>query len=196
MTKPPRAAGVERGGRCPPIIGRYSTRIGELRDDVCMDDLMREIRAAIGGGAWVLALFGTIALPDICAALGSLNGQSTGSKYKNWVRGNLSDKYPHLDPEELWQMRCSLLHQGNSSTRSYSRVVFVAPGGGNVFHNNVLNDALNLDLPTFCEDVMSAAESWFEANATNPTVAKNAESLVRWHRGGLSPYVVGLDVLS
>lgn len=161
-----------------------------------MDDLLKEIRAAVQGKAWVLALFGTLALPDICAALGSSNGQTNGNKYKRWVRENLGDDYPNLDPGELWQMRCSMLHQGNSSTASYSRVVFMVRANGNVYHNNILGDALNLDLEIFCGDVLRAVGTWLEANKLEPNVVRNSVSVVRWHRGGLAPYVSGADVLS
>ncbi|ANA85427.1 hypothetical protein BOWSER_32 [Gordonia phage Bowser] len=165
-------------------------------DDVQMDHIFNEIRAAVNGNAWILALFGTLAIPDICAALGSPNGKTTGEKYRRWIYHNLRAEYPQLDPAELWQMRCSMLHQGSSKTATYARVIFVAPFQGNVFHNNVINDALNLDLPTFCADVISAGERWYAANQHVDHVAQNLESLVRWHDNGLPPYIVGAPVLS
>lgn len=161
-----------------------------------MEDLFREIRAAIKADAWVLALFGTLAVPDICAALESSNGQTNGKKYRRWVRENLGDAYPELDPDELYRMRCSLLHQGQSSMASFKRVIFMRRTDGNIWHRNKVGDAFNLDLPIFCNDVMTAAEGWLEANKLRPDVVRNSVSLVRWHRGGLLPYVDGIDVLS
>ncbi|MDQ1181981.1 hypothetical protein [Rhodococcus sp. SORGH_AS_0301] len=160
-----------------------------------MDDLIGEIQAAVRGNAWILALAGALALPDMCAALASSNGETTGAKYKAWWKANLGPTYPNLDADEIYKMRCSMLHQGRSATRSYARVIFIAPGGP-MFHNNVINDAMNLDLPTFCNDVITAVEKWRKDEISNPVVLANAEHLLRWHRGGLSPYIVGIDVLT
>lgn len=156
---------------------------------------MREIEAAVEGRAWMLALAGTLALPDMCAAMESDNGKTTGARYKAWVETWLGGTYETLDSDELWQLRCSMLHQGRSKTRTYERVVFVAPFNGNVFHNNVINDALNLDLPTFCADVIAAVHSWRETMASNPNYVRNSSALMRWHPDGLPPYIVGAPVL-
>ena len=122
-----------------------------------MDQIFREIRAAVTGNAWVLALFGILAIPDICGALDSNDGRALGSRYKAWFTANVGQKYPRLDADECYQMRCSMLHQGASAAASYSRVIFVGPGPLKV-HNSVSGgNALYLDLPTFCEDVISAA---------------------------------------
>ena len=121
---------------------------GEATD---MDDLIAEIRVAVDGGAWTLALAGELALPDICVALESPNGETTARQYKAWWRSNLSDEYPSVDAGEIYKMRCSMLHQRKSKKATYLRVIFVAalPHGG-TFNRNIMNDALNLDLPTFC----------------------------------------------
>lgn len=161
-----------------------------------MDQYIREIKSAVDGEAWMLALTATLALPDICAALQSSDGKTTGKKYKAWVECWLGDKYPTLDADEIYKIRCSLLHQGRTSGVSYSRVIFVAPFNGNVFHNNVLNDALNLDLPTFCKDVLEAVETWRTKTSDNPTVLKNMDSMIQWYPNGLPPYVQGTPVLT
>lgn len=155
-----------------------------------------EIEAAVKGNAWVLALSGTLALPDICAALQSPNGETKRSKYENWVRQWLGAAYPELDPAELYQMRCSMLHQGRSGGTSYTRVLFVAPGSGHVFHNNILNDALNLDLPTFCNDVSAAVRLWQSVMVDDENYLRNSSALMRWYPEGLAPYIVGTPVLS
>lgn len=75
-----------------------------------MDDFIREIRAAIRGQAWLLALAGTLALPDMCAALESDDGRTDGPKYRAWVDRWLGNKSPCLNSIDLWQMRCSFIH--------------------------------------------------------------------------------------
>lgn len=162
-----------------------------------LDDYLNEIVVAEQHGLWMLALTGALALPDICGAIESANGRATGNKYRGWFTRHISPKYPRIDPEDCWQLRCSLLHQGRSSAVSYQRLIFVAPGPI-TFHNNILDDALNLDMRTFCTDVISAVRSWQGQmqSTANPSYQGNIGQVMRWHRGGLSPYVVGVDVLS
>jgi hypothetical protein len=62
-----------------------------------VDHIFAEIRAAVSGGACVLALFGIYAIPDIRAALGGQDGQTTGQKYRDWFAANLGAKYPEID---------------------------------------------------------------------------------------------------
>ena len=166
-----------------------------------MDDLMNEIRAAVSGRAWILALTGTLALVDACAAVESDTGWATRDKFKPWWTQHLGPKYPQLDADELYQLRNSLLHTGRTvppqgGGNRYSRFIFVAPVNGNVFHNNVINDALNLDLPTFCSDVLTAATRWRKAVESTDAYQRNAEHLIRWYPGGLPPYMVGAPVLT
>jgi hypothetical protein len=62
-----------------------------------VDHIFSEIRAAVSSGAWVLALFGVLAIPDICSALNSPDGRTKGKKYQAWFTHNLGAKYPSLD---------------------------------------------------------------------------------------------------
>lgn len=161
-----------------------------------MDDLIREIEIGVEQGLWQLALAGTLALPDICAAVQSENGKTTGSKYKNWVRDYLRQEYPKLDPDELYQMRCSFLHQGTSSAIKYKRIIFVSPHSTVRIHNSVVDDALFLDMPIFTADVISAVRSWQAKVRGTSNYIKNMDLVMRWHRGGFGSYVVGGDVLT
>jgi len=131
----------------------------------------------------------------MCAAVESENGWSTKEKYLDWFGRYLAPTYPMLSAEECYKLRCSLLHQGRSAGSQYERLIFVAPGVG-TFHNNILNDALNLDLPTFCGDVMSAVRKWREEVKDTPEYQRHAPQVMQWHRGGLSPYFGGVDVLA
>lgn len=160
-----------------------------------METLMDEIERAVDQGFWVLALHGALALPDVCAALASSNGRTSAKQYKRWWTGQMGAKYPMADAEEIYQMRCSMLHQGSSATKNYSRVIFLAPGR-TVMHNAVLNDALVLNIHIFCSDIINAAYLWSQANILDSDVARNSLNLVRWHPGGLHPYVQGVDVLA
>ncbi len=160
-----------------------------------MEQIFGEIRAAVRGNAWILALFGILAIPDICAALGSADGKTSGQKYRDWIDANLRAKYTGLDAGELYRMRCSMLHQASSNTARYERIIFVAPGPVRM-HNNVINNALNLDLPTFAEDIITAASDWLAANRDTEPVKTNLASIVRWYPDGFRPYVGRMPVLT
>lgn len=156
-----------------------------------MDDLIEEIEFAVQHEKWMLALAGALALPDMCAALQSQNGQTSGSKYKNWVRTHLSDKYERLDPDELYKLRCSFLHQGTTSTLKYQRVVFCAPDSGFHIHNTTMatpeGAAMFLDLPTFCHDMLLAVAGWRASVEGTANYRRNISKVLRW-RKGMAPY--------
>lgn len=165
-----------------------------------MDALIEDIEFAVVHHRWLLALTGTLALPDICAAVGSANGQTTGARYKAWVQEHLSHKYPRLDPDELYKMRCSLLHQGTSSTVKYSRIIFCGPDASFRIHNGVIqngdDEVLLLDLPTFCSDVITAVRAWKVQSEGTQNYQQNIGKLMRWRAQGMEPYVIGASVLT
>ena len=184
------ARGVDRGAPQHLLLSHAAGMVPG------MDDLLNDIETAVASGSWTLALIGTLALPDICAALEHKSGRTDSERYQRWWERNLGPTYPLLDAQELWQLRNSMIHQGRSSGRRYERLVFVRAGSGMVLHNNVFNGALNLDLPTFCADVMNAVQRWRAALAGTDDYERHAEHLLRWHPDGLAPYVVGVPVLS
>ncbi|KJL22362.1 hypothetical protein RN50_01480 [Microbacterium foliorum] len=92
-------------------------------------------------------------------------------------------------------MRCSVLHQGRSRAKQYSRIVFTIPGVVTA-HNNLMGDVLNLDIREFSMDIVTAARKWYVAHLSDPNVKRNRESMMQWHKDGLAPYFVGVPVLS
>jgi hypothetical protein len=62
-------------------------------------------------------------------------------------------------------------------------------------HNNVVNDALNIDVRIFCIDVMRAVESWLPSASMQPHFAANMAWFAQRYPSGLSPYVTGLPVI-
>jgi hypothetical protein len=75
-----------------------------------VSELVSQVRAAANADLYYLALFGVLVLPDICGALDSDNGRASGPKYKDWVRKNVPQQAGQA--EEIYGLRCSLLHQG------------------------------------------------------------------------------------
>lgn len=164
-----------------------------------MDDLIQQVRAVNKASIYYVALFSALALPDICAALESADGQASKAKFIAWFDANVASRYGGtLDGETCYYFRCSMLHQGTTQHPKgrYSRIFFLEPaGGGFVMHNNVFNNALNIDISIFCEDICQSAETWWRSAANNPTVQANRGKFVTRYAAGLAPYVRGFPVI-
>lgn len=159
-----------------------------------MESLFEEIRRALDAELWTLALNGALVLPDICGALNAPDGVARGAHYREWFNTYISPDYPKLDAQDCWELRCGLLHQGLATTGNYERILFTAPPA--MFHNNTLNGGLNLDIGTFCEDLVSAAERWYHVSRELEPVKTNAQRMMRWYPNGLPRYIDGYPVLA
>lgn len=114
-----------------------------------------------------IALVAALALPDICSALESSDGQATGVKYKAWVDKWLSPKYgdatgTSLSGETCYYYRCAVLHQNRSlhPKLRFDRVAFLEPNVSITMHDCVINNVLVVDIPTFCQDMADAVSEW------------------------------------
>lgn len=169
-----------------------------------MRDLLNQIQEAVNGHAYYLALYASLTIPDICGAMESENGQATKSKYIAWFDKYVAPKYfacgqATLTGEACYFYRCAVLHQGRAQhpKLGFSRILFVEPSATtNVFHNNVLNDALNIDVSIFCSDVLSGANEWLQAVEELPNYQKNFPLFMQRYPTGLSPYIVGVPVIA
>ncbi len=164
-----------------------------------MRDFLAQIRQALATNLYYVALFTSLAVPDICGAIGSVDGIANKSRYVDWFDKYVAPKYfGMLDGEDCYYFRCSLLHQGSSQHphSTYSRILFVEPSATtNVFHCNVLNDALNIDVQIFCNDIVSGALTWLEQYETTEQYKRNYNKFMRRYATGLSPYIVGVPVI-
>jgi hypothetical protein len=147
-----------------------------------MEPLLNEIERGLNAGLYYLALMLALALPDICAALDSPDGVTSGQKYRDWYDANMAPKYPKVTAADCWSLRCGVLHQGRFGhpNMQYSRVAFTLPVINRIrSHNNIVNDWLNLDAVMFCRDMATSVRVWFQANQNNVNVMANLPKLVR-----------------
>lgn len=164
-----------------------------------MQLIISEINRALSLGLYYLALMMTLSLPDICAALESSDGQTSGAKYKAWYNAWMASEYPRLTADDCYRIRCGVVHQGRFGhpQMQYARVLFTVPNAqGNVFHNNILNDALNLDVVTFCNDMERGISQWYQEKQGNSNVVANIPRLVQYREKGLAPYMVGIPLIT
>lgn len=164
-----------------------------------METILSEIEGALAARLYYLAIAMALTVPDICAALESPNGQTSGTKYKAWYNTNLANQYPNITDADCWSLRCGVLHQGRCGhpNMQYGQILFtVSNAQNNVFHNNILNDALNLDTVIFCRDVVSSARRWFIQRTNDSAVQANLPNLVQFRPQGLAPYMVGMPLIA
>lgn len=170
-----------------------------------MNELLDQLDEVADKGFSYVALFTALTIPDICGALESADGRATGARYKAWFDTWVSPQYtvgperrPSLSGETCYAYRCGLLHQGRSMHEKlgYSRIMFVERRNGNIFHNNVMNDALNIDIPLFVQSITSPAREWLKLKSGDPVFQNNFQHFMKRHPGGLHPYIGGIDVIS
>jgi hypothetical protein len=147
-----------------------------------MDRFTTAIRQSLENKNWYAALYLSLTLPDICARLEADNGKTSGPKFVAWFDQYLADKYRHriggspvphvfLSGNDCYALRCSMLHEGGADITTQrcrevlERFHFTVVGA----HCNQFNSILQLDVPTFCKDVCSAAERWYSDFKQNHT---------------------------
>lgn len=171
-----------------------------------MQDYFNQVRQAAETELYFLALAGALVIPDMCSGMEARDGRTNGMLYKAWVDERLSPLFfagptqsPSFSGEDCWGLRCSLLHQGKLTPHqgSYSKINFVEPGASSiVFHNNIINDALNIDVPIFVTAMVDAAEKWLASARMMPNFQTNSVSYMQRYPNGLSPYILGVPVIA
>src|SRR5271165_6119178 len=73
--------------------------------------LVNEIMACLRHERWYAGLVLTLMLPDVCAALESNNGMSSGERYKAWFDAWLQTKLHKLSADDLYSLRCGAAHE-------------------------------------------------------------------------------------
>ena len=163
-----------------------------------MDIILKDIEKAISAKCYYVAVHMALALPDICAALEAPNGETSGKKYRAWYNANLSAIYPLLTATDCYSLRCGVIHQGRFGhpNMQYSRVIFAIPDPNvPTLHNNILDDALNLDAVTFCSDVIASTRAWYASKQSDLNVQNNLPNLVQYRPNGFLPYMAGVPTI-
>jgi hypothetical protein len=165
-----------------------------------MEDLLDEILKAAEAGLGRLALFGALALPDICGALESADGKAIGPKFKAWF-----DKYitpmclmpnrpPAMDGDVAYAYRCAMLHQARAQhpNLGYNRVLFIERAPGHpVIHLGIADGALFVDVPSFCRMIITGVRKWLDDVKGDPTFQANLDQMLRRYPNGMRPYTNG-----
>ena len=161
-----------------------------------LEQTFKEIEIAVSNGLYSIALGMTLCIPDICAALESGNGKTEGNKYRKWYRNNVGEEL-FLSAEDCYFFRCAFLHQGTTEHEkmTYNKVVFTIPNEHNIVaHNNIFNDALNLDIVLFSQTIIKAAREWLIKVQDDENFKRNMNKSFKFYPNGLPPYIVGMPL--
>jgi hypothetical protein len=172
-----------------------------------MRDILEQIENGLDSNQYYLSLFVSLTIPAICGSLESNDGRDSRKKYEAWFDEYVAPKYNgFLDGHSCYCFRCSLLHQGstqyspeyeNQEPSKFTRILFIEPKTTkNIFHNNIINDALNIDVKIFCQDIISGAKEWLIKKEQTENFKKNYPKLVKRYVNGLSPFISGVPVIS
>jgi len=162
-------------------------------------DFLNQIKQALNGNLYYVALWGCLTIPDICGAIDSSNGRATPQKYATWYNKWVASHCPYLNGQNCYLFRCSMLHQGSASNLrgGYSRILFIEPGATtSILHCNVMDNALNIDVRIFCNAMIAGALRWLNSVGGTPRFTRNYGRFVRRYPSGLAPYIVGIPVIA
>lgn len=162
-----------------------------------LDYLLGEIERAVQSRFYLLALTMVFALPEICVSLASPDGRSNGDRYKAWCKANLTEGFDFITGEDLFSMRCGVLHNGRFGDLKHrvARVIFALPSNVTMV-NCKFNDAYVYSVEEFCRNFISAVRLWYQANSKDANVIANLPRMMTLHPSGLSPYIKGAPVLA
>lgn len=167
-------------------------------EDTPLSHLLDEINSAAKGGFPFLAVAMAVALPDICVSLASEDGRTSSDRYKAWCKANLESELKYATADDLYSMRCGVLHNGRFGDLKHNvaRLVFVPSGSAVTITDSKMGDAYVWSVDTFCHSFTAAVSTWFEKNKDDANVMANLPRLMQWYPNGIRPYVVGAPVLA
>lgn len=123
---------------------------------------------------WAL-LHVTVCLPDICAALESDDGTTRKSLYVDWCHRYVADQ--QLSGEELYGIRCKVLHEGQATAKDsprYGGYAYAEPASlFEAYHKQVElqqdgTQQLVLDVTELSRDVERGVNTWIQHLEANP----------------------------
>ena len=171
-----------------------------------MEELINQIRKSLDANLYYLALFSSLAIPDMCGAIESANGRATVEKYKKWYEKYVYPRYQTITAEECYEYRCTALHQGKSSPNkqnaNYDRILFIEPSPSkkmniNVKRINTPNEsAIMIDLEEFCLAIIDGVDIWLNQKKGTPQFEKNIKNFMHRYPNGLGQYTKGISTIS
>jgi hypothetical protein len=128
-----------------------------------MLNLANEIEKCISAQLFHTALLTAMTIPDICGALESKDGQSSGNNYSHWFDTYVAPDYRknQFTGKDCYRCRCSLLHQGKTSQFIFlsNKQKEIADYGVWPIHGG---QSLIIEIPVFCRNIVHGIHAWLE----------------------------------
>lgn len=151
------------------------------------------LRQAVASENYYGALLIALTLPDICRRLEDPNVEPKPGYiawFNKWMQhhyvgssGPYRTRTVLLTGEDLYALRCSMLHQGEFNIEGQKarnvlkKFAFVRPRANIFMHRNLLNNALQLQVDTFCFEMADAADAWSNSVSEVPDIQKRVSQL-------------------
>jgi hypothetical protein len=172
-----------------------------------MEDLIKQIQRGLEANLYLLALYAALPLPDICGAIESLDGLSTGQKYRDWYNRYVFPKYSYLTADECYDFRCRVLHQGQTRAKKansyYSHVAFAEPGlqrpklnfGSSGIQGQSGPGPKSIELVDFINAVLFGVITWQLEKKGSEPFDKNMRLCLRRHEEGIAGLLTGVPYI-
>jgi hypothetical protein len=182
--------------------------------------ILHEIEKALDAKLYYLAIAVALSVPDICACLEfdpENPKRANMDTYSAWCEANKAGKFTNLTGEDIYRLRCGVLHFGHFQHPKvrFNRVMFIGPesaikqhdivvtvepgvsfGGISAEELRLSGKILMLDVALFCKAIMDSARQWAVAKIDDVNVKKNLPNLVRYRPNGLPPFSVGVPTIA
>lgn len=157
-----------------------------------IDSFLRGLEKALNTDNYYAALCIGFTLPDICSKLEKPNLR-TGQRYPQWYEEFMQSKYEtyyelknlhhtFLNGNDFYALRCAFLHQGEvditnqRARKALTDFKFVASKGSS--HCNQCGTTLQLDVQTFCGDILKGTVAWLIKYRNDSEINFRAENLI------------------
>jgi hypothetical protein len=166
-----------------------------------MEFFLQEIEKALDAKLYYLAIITTVTIPDVCAALASPDGETSGPRYKDWYNANIAPTLTWFSDVDCYKFRCGGIHQGRFGhpEMQYDKALFTLPGivkfqqGISKAGNEIVYIYSAID---FCKVFIDAARTWFKAVENDATVRSNLTHMARLRPDGLPPHIRGAPLIA
>lgn len=165
-----------------------------------MIELFNAIQISLETNNFYGALFIALTVPDICGKLENPN-ETPKNRYMKWFDKYLANKYikhvgarheeyVFLTGEDLYALRCALLHEysGDITSQRVRKVInsfiFSSTLSHCLFITNKENGnkTLVLRIEVFCKDICNAIKEWTDNNSQDISIQKRLKLTLKIHK--------------
>ena len=161
-----------------------------------MENFVNAARCAVHAGNWYAALAMALTLPDMAGKAEWPSKNRGRESFVRWFELWLQPTYSvdatrfrpagfQLTGSDCYALRCAYLHQGSLDLEGPGANAIEAfrfippPADGHVYHRNMFENTMQLQVDLFTWEVCEAVERWLVDARTRPEVAARIDSLAR-----------------